>query len=109
MSIQAQRIRQRRKQLKMSQEDLAAAINASQGQVSRYEKGDNDPTSEVLIQLAKALSTSTDWLLGLTEYPEPPVLGQDDLSDVEQKILQIIRSKTPEQRQRIVEIIKLVS
>lgn len=109
MSIQAQRIRERRKQLNMSQEDLAAAINTSQGQVSRYEKGDNDPTSEVLLQIARALNTSTDWLLGLTQYPEPQVLGQADLNDTERQIIQTLRSKTLEQQQRIVEIIRLVN
>lgn len=58
------RIAQRRKALKMNQEDLAYQIGSNQTQVSRYERGENDITGEVLIKIADALNTTVDYLLG---------------------------------------------
>lgn len=103
------RIKTRREQLNMSQESLASLINTSQKQVSRYERGENIPSAEVIALIAHSLHTSADWLLGLTNYPEPLIMGADDLSDTEIETLRTLRSKTPEQQQRIIEIIRLVS
>lgn len=102
------RISQRRKLLKMSQEELAYRVGTNQRQISRYERGENDPTADVLIKLADALDTTTDWLLGRTDIQDRPLRGADDLNDLEKDIVRVVRTKTPEQRQRIVEIIKLV-
>ena len=67
----ADRIKQRRNQLGISQLTLAYAINTSPTQISRYERGENDPTGMVLIALTKALNTSADYLLGLVDDPTP--------------------------------------
>ena len=37
----------------------------------RYETGLRDVPTDVLIRLARLYSTSTDYLLGLTQNPEP--------------------------------------
>jgi transcriptional regulator with XRE-family HTH domain len=71
MSVQATRIRDRRKALGINQEALAVLIGINQGQISRYESGESVPSSDVLAALARALQTSADWLLGLVdEWPE---------------------------------------
>jgi transcriptional regulator with XRE-family HTH domain len=67
MSVQATRIRERRKALGINQEALAVLIGINQGQVSRYESGESVPSSDVLAALARALQTSADWLLGLVD------------------------------------------
>lgn len=59
-----QKIRQKREELKISQEVLADLIGTSQNQVSRYERDENEPTSSVLANIADALQTTPDWLLG---------------------------------------------
>lgn len=71
MGIVGARIKQRRAMLRISQDDLCLAVGTSQKQISRYESGTNDPTGDVLIRLAQALHTSTDWLLGLTDIVHP--------------------------------------
>lgn len=96
MSIVGERIRDRRVQIGLSQEQLAHAIGSHQKQISRYEKGENDPTAEVVIRIAKALQTTPDWLLGF-----------DDLEEDVSKIMQVIRSvKDKNQREALIEAIK---
>ncbi|WP_205401537.1 helix-turn-helix domain-containing protein [Streptococcus lutetiensis] len=56
----ASRIKNRRKELKMSQKELADGI-CKQGQISRLENGEYTPGSELLYQLAKKLNVSMDY------------------------------------------------
>jgi transcriptional regulator with XRE-family HTH domain len=77
MTIIAERIRKRRIELGMSQMALAIEIKSNPTQVSRYEHGQNDPTGMVLVMLAKALRTSTDYLLGLVDDPTPRSRAED--------------------------------
>lgn len=108
MLMQGTRIRERRVYLVMSQEELADRIGTSQKQISRYERGENDPTGEVLIALARALNTSADWLLGLADQPERPVETIDGLTEIERELLRAFRRKPPLKQADIVEIVKLV-
>lgn len=71
MPTVAERIRMRRAELGISQLALAFAVGTSPTQISRYERGENDPTGTVLIALSKALNTSADYLLGLVDDPTP--------------------------------------
>jgi transcriptional regulator with XRE-family HTH domain len=105
MAIHPERIFQRRKQLGMSQEELAGRIGTSQRQISKYETGKNDPTAEVLNSLADALDTTTDWLLGRTDIPERSLRGVGDLSEDEAEIIRILR-KNFNQRDIIMNIVK---
>lgn len=91
MSKTAIRIRERRQQLGLSQFALAQAIEKSLTQVTRYERGDNDPTGEVLIALAKVLETTTDYLLGLVDDPEGEI-RESDLTPKERELLRFFRS-----------------
>ena len=43
----------------------------SQTGYSKYETGENDIPTRVLIQLARFYQTSTDYLLGLTDRRDP--------------------------------------
>ena len=59
-SLLATRIKSRRKELKLSQKELAEGI-CKQGQISRLENGEYTPGSELLHQLAKKLNVSMDY------------------------------------------------
>ena len=67
------RIRQRREQLGMSQEELAARMGyRSKSSITKLEKGINDLPRAKLEELAAALNTTPAWLMGLVDLLSPP-------------------------------------
>lgn len=65
------RIRDLREDKDLSQKELAHTIGMSQTGYSKYETGENDIPTHILIKLAKFYHTSIDYLLGLTSNPIP--------------------------------------
>lgn len=63
------RIRDLREDNDLKQRELAEYLNCSQVCYSRYELGERDIPTDVLIKLAKFYNTTTDYLLGLTDKP----------------------------------------
>ncbi|ALO13866.1 Putative PBSX repressor [Salinivirga cyanobacteriivorans] len=59
-----ERIIQLRKAKNWSQDELAKHVNASRIMIGKYERGDNAPSVEVLLKLAKAFGVSLDYLVG---------------------------------------------
>lgn len=101
MNISSERIKMRRKELGLNQDDLAQMIGKTQTQVSRYENGDYAPDGDALIDLSRALGVSTDWLLGLDDREMEVLTGE------EREVVTVFRSKEPKRRQAIVEIMRL--
>jgi transcriptional regulator with XRE-family HTH domain len=108
MTIQSTRIRERRKTLGLSQEELAALVDTNQTQISRYEVGENDPTGETLAGLARALQTTTDYLLGLSDKISFPVHTDADLNQIEREAIDVLRSSTPAKQRILVDIMREV-
>lgn len=65
------RIVDMRKRMGYTQADLATRMRVTTPTISGYETGQADPKSGGLVQLARILSCSTDYLLGLTSNPNP--------------------------------------
>jgi transcriptional regulator with XRE-family HTH domain len=105
MSITATRIRERRKALNINQIELSERTQISQGQISRYERGDNDPTGEALVALADVLNTTTDWLLGRSEHVLP-VEQQTGLTEEENEVIKLLRATDRQMRHRVIKAIK---
>ena len=59
-----ERITKLRKTKNLSQDELAKQIGSSRVMIGKYERGDNMPSIEVIIKLAKAFEVSIDYLLG---------------------------------------------
>lgn len=59
-TLLASRIKNRRKELKMSQKELAEGI-CKQGQISRLENGEYIPGSVLLHELSRKLNVSMDY------------------------------------------------
>lgn len=64
-----QRIRDMREDRDLTQTQVAALLHMSQPGYSKYESGDNDIPTAILIQLARIYNTSIDYLLGETSNP----------------------------------------
>lgn len=65
------RIRNLREDKDLSQTKLAELIGMSQTGYSKYETGENDIPTNILIKLAQIHETSVDYLLGLTDEKKP--------------------------------------
>ncbi|MBQ3119859.1 MAG: helix-turn-helix transcriptional regulator [Peptococcaceae bacterium] len=63
------RIRDLREDNDMSQTELAKKLEMSQTGYSKYETGENDIPTSILIKLADLYDTSVDYLLGRTDNP----------------------------------------
>ena len=64
--MQYTRIRDLREDLDLNQTQVAAILGMSQTGYSKYETGENDIPTSVLIKLARYYQTSIDYLLGET-------------------------------------------
>lgn len=61
------RLRDLREDADLTQKQVAKYLGMSQTGYSKYETGENDIPTQVLIALAKFYHTSVDYLLGLTD------------------------------------------
>lgn len=68
MVIVSKRIKELRKEHKMSQLELAEKCMVKQSCVSKWERGATLPELDCIVLLAKIFSVSTDYLLGLKDY-----------------------------------------
>ena len=65
------RIRALREDRDMNQTQMAKLLGMSQTGYSKYETGENDIPTQILIRLARIHDTSVDYLLDLTNQKEP--------------------------------------
>jgi len=65
------RIRDLRNDKDMSQADVAKLLDMSQTGYSKYETGENDIPTRVLLKLADFYGVSVDYLLGRTDVKKP--------------------------------------
>ena len=65
------RLRDLREDAGLTQTQVAKYLGMSQTGYSKYETGENDIPTQVLIRLAQLYRTSTDYLLGLRDRRAP--------------------------------------
>ena len=65
------RIRSLREDNDLTQKEIATILNMSQTGYSKYETGENDVPTKILIDLAYYYNTSIDYLLGITDIQKP--------------------------------------
>lgn len=70
MTVKYPRIRDLREDRDWNQTQVAKMLGMSQTGYSKYETGENDIPTQVLIQLARIYGTSIDYLLGETRNPQ---------------------------------------
>ena len=108
MSIVAKRIRSRREELGLSQEELAKRLGyKSKTTINKIELGHNDITQSKLVLFAKALSTTPGYLMGWEEpSPMDAALVADVVSDpMLMEALKKLIELTPEQKMKVYDYI----
>ena len=63
----AQRLKQARKEMKITQVELAERIGMTQSSYTNYEQASCEPSMTKLLQFANIFNVSLDWLCGRTE------------------------------------------
>lgn len=74
----ADRIQQRMKELNISQADLIRLTNAGRASVNGWIHGHNEPSAKKIGALAKALQTTTEWLLTGEQKNKDLILTPDN-------------------------------
>ena len=86
------------------QKTLAKEFHVTEAMMSHYMTGRNEVTVDVLVQFAKRTGLSMDYLVGLTNLPQPPMA----LSQAEQDMVRRFRTLSREQRELIVKNIAIM-
>ena len=66
--ISAERIKSRRKELNMTQKELAKKANIAVVTLKKYEAGERVPEEDMRTNLARALNVYEDWIVGSEDY-----------------------------------------
>ena len=75
-----ERLQEQRTTHKLSQREVALALNVSPTVISNYEKGERTPSLEMLIALARFYHCSTDYLVGF-EKPNANTINVSMLTE----------------------------
>ena len=83
-TIIAERIKQKRTELKMTQRDLAKAAQTTPATISAYEKAQKKPSIDNMMKIAEFFNVSIDWLCGKESAKAIKTLG--DVAEILLKI-----------------------
>jgi transcriptional regulator with XRE-family HTH domain len=98
----AKRIHDLRISQKMTLEDVASIVGVGKSTVRKWETGMiANMRRDKIAGLAKALNTTPAYLMGWEEEEKKEALTEKDLSESEQKLIELFR-KVPEDRQDFV-------
>ena len=64
-------LKRMREYKELEQKQIAYILNTTQQQISLYETGQRELKTSQIIELAKTLNLSTDYILGITDIPKP--------------------------------------
>ncbi|WP_461200698.1 helix-turn-helix domain-containing protein [Anoxybacillus sp. TBDG-1] len=82
----SKRIKQRLKQLNLKQKDLVEQTGQSKSTINKIVNGTVTPRVDLLIPISRALDVSIDWLVANERIEQT-----EDKSEVEEKIINILR------------------
>lgn len=68
-----------RKDAGLTQDELAAILKINKHSISAYEREKSEPPDAIKIEIARYFGVSIDYLLGLTDEPNPPSQQRNSL------------------------------
>ncbi len=83
------------KMQKITQVKLAEDLNISRDMLSRYARGDVQPTAPVIEKISKYLGVTTDYLLGLSDSPTNEELREQIASDLRKALTALTSQPVP--------------
>lgn len=105
------RLKELREDKNLSQSGVAVEIGTNQRNISRWEKGENEPTAGFLIKLADFFDCSIDYLVGREDdFGHITVISKrSPLSAEEFELVALFRSLPKEWRARLISYAKKAS
>lgn len=82
-----ERLKNLRKEMKLTQKQIAEHFNTSQQSYGQWEKGTRKPNQESIEKLALFFNVSTDYLLGNTEIKNHSIIDETKLDEAIDKSL----------------------
>lgn len=93
------RLRQLRKEKKLTQRQLAEMVGLRHSVVSFYEIGERIPSPEIIKKLASSLHVSSDYLLGIDKGETVDLFGLDEEDKhLVRTMVETLRSKKQKER-----------
>ncbi len=86
--------------MNMNQKQLADLINTSESNLSRYISGERNISANLLANIATALHTTTDYLLGVSDN-----IDDFEYKDVERILARKSDTMTKEEKKRLLDIL----
>lgn len=77
------RIKEAREARGWTQEQLAAAMNTTQQTIQRWESGQTDPKSSVIVEISRVLGITVSFIMNIDENDEAKMLSEDEHELVE--------------------------
>lgn len=84
-----------------TQESLAFELQTDKRQITRWENGESDPSADKLVDIARVLTVSVDYLLGVSDNPSPH-FRPDSMSEDEIEVVAAMRRGEPMQAIKII-------
>lgn len=105
-SVFSRRLRELRKERRMSQQEIAAALRIHRTTYTKYETGVVTPDQQGLVQLAEMFGVTVDYLLGRTHTAVPDDLEESagelvSLSLQEKLLVQMYRQLSYAEQQEL--------
>ena len=109
--VLGERLREARRQAGLRQEQVAEAIGSHPVTISKYERGVQDPSTDLLSAMARLYQVSLDWLLAHDLLdPDPDLQADLDLimNEADVALRQVSNQLSPEAIRSIADYIRFV-
>ena len=95
----ADRLKELRHKLNLSQKDVATYLDLSPSIISGYETGERTPSASIIMRLADLYHCSTDYILGKSAIDTSSYISLDGLTPEQiQSVISLINSIRKEQK-----------
>lgn len=100
------RIKERRKELNLTQLDIKEKVGISSGNMSDIEHGNRLPAAATLVQLAEVLECSVDYILTGTS-PNKEIISFSPVGESAKKLLTLFYTLSPEDQTELIKIAEI--
>jgi transcriptional regulator with XRE-family HTH domain len=98
------RIRQLRKQRKLTQEELGEQTGVNYSYIGQIERGDKTPSLKTLIKIAEGLDVTLGYLIQET----PPTYHDKHDNALHNELLRLVHDCTPKELALIVDVVRAI-